>query len=403
VQALIVFLAVVALSVLASNKRLLEVSHVLHLSQLASSGLVFLLMGMLLGPELVGLLGTSDVDRMAPLVALGLSASGLMIGLNLDPAVLRRLPFRVYAASAVQALWTFGVVTLPAAGALALAQGEAWLQAIGGGVMLGAAASLSSPHVAMIWHRSGRMSRLTQLSISVVAMLDDVVALMLFSGAVVFGTSVSVQAGLAWVTFAAIFGITAGALLSFLLHDTKDPSEGAALAMGGVALVAGGSAYLHLSTLLVAVSCGATMAIIGGRMSQQMFSWLLRFERPIFLGLLFLIGANAKVTNPWAWAMLPFFVLLRAMGKGRGARWATRVGKDTLSLPPRPGYALLAQGGLSLCLAIEYLTLVPGERSETVVTVVALAAVVNEALAARFFEKALQPEDPPEPLTGMTS
>jgi hypothetical protein len=66
-----------------------------------------------------------------------------------------------------------------------------------------------------------------------------------------------------------------------------------------------------------------------------------------------------------------------------------------LRLPPQPGFALLGQGGLSLCLLVEYLILVPGDLSQVIFNVGAAAALVNEALAFRAFPLSLSSTDSP--------
>ena len=90
-----------------------------------------------------------------------------------------------------------------------------------------------------------------------------------------------------------------------------------------------------------------------------------------------------------AWALLPGYVGLRFLGKVLGGALARRVAGATLALPPRLGYALIAQGGLALCLVVEYLVLVPGPLSQRVFDVVVAGAVFNELLASRAFRRVL--------------
>jgi hypothetical protein len=82
---------------------------------------------------------------------------------------------------------------------------------------------------------------------------------------------------------------------------------------------------------------------------------------------------------------------LRFLGKVWGGSLARRLAASALELPPRLGYALIAQGGLALCLVVQYLVLVPGELSQHVFDVVTLGAVINEVLASRAFKQVLEP------------
>ncbi|MFP2933926.1 sodium:proton exchanger, partial [Pyxidicoccus sp. 3LG] len=61
----------------------------------------------------------------------------------------------------------------------------------------------------------------------------------------------------------------------------------------------------------------------------------------------------------------------------------------------RLGYALIAQGGLALCLVAEYSMLVPGGLSQRVLDIVVIGAVANELLAGQAFRQVTQPERSP--------
>ncbi|MFP2912603.1 sodium:proton exchanger, partial [Pyxidicoccus sp. 3LFB2] len=116
-----------------------------------------------------------------------------------------------------------------------------------------------------------------------------------------------------------------------------------------------------------------------------------RVERPAFLVLVFLVGCGVHARDWGAWALVPGFVGLRFLGKVLGGKFAQKLVGGTLELPPKLGYALIAQGGLALCLVAEYGMLVPGGLSQRVLDVVVVGAVVNELLAGPAFRQVLGP------------
>ena len=388
-QALLVLLAIGALSVLASNRRLLEAGRFLNLAQLSASGLSFLAIGVVLGPRALGLLGTKDLAALRPIVALGLGLGGLMMGLNLDLRVLRRLPTQVYRAALLQSGLGFVVVTVPLAGLLFATAHFALPEALGAAALLGAAASISSGHLAVLWSRSGRLERSRGLSVALLAMLDDLIGVMVLAVALVLGASSSLGGGLGLVALAVLLGLACGALIAFLAHTVTESAELAAILLGGLALVSGAAAYLRVSALIAGLACGAVLALVGGRAEGAMYRSLLKVERPAYLMLVFLIGAHVDPRNAATWAIVPVFVSLRFLGKVLGGRLAGTALRGVLVVPPRLGYALIAQGGVSLCVVTEYLFLVPSAGSELVFSVAALAALANEALAARAFPSSL--------------
>ncbi len=393
-RTLLVFIAVAALSVLASNQRLLQAGRFFNLAQLSASGLLFLVFGAALGPGAVGLLRPEELAGARPLLALGLGLAGVLIGLHLEPHLLRTLPSRVWAAAAAQSGVAFLAVALPLAGLFLLAAGQQPLVALGAAAVMGGAASVSSSHFAVLWFRTGRLDRRRGVGVALIAMLDDLMGILVLAVALLLGThpDLSVAAGL--VALAVLLGLLCGALTAYLIQGTQG-AELTAILLGAVGLVSGAAALLRVSALIAGLTCGATLAFIGGKAVAQASRALVRTERPVYLGLLFLVGAHVTLADWFAWAILPVFIALRFMGKLWGGKLARKAALGVLPLPPEPGFALIATGGVSLCLLIEYVILVGGPTSQLIFNVGVMAAVVNEILASRAFHRSIAP--PPAP------
>jgi hypothetical protein len=75
-------------------------------------GLPFLFVGFALGPHLLEILSDDIVDRLNPLLALGLGWIGVLFGLQLDRDHLRQFPTRYLALAWLQAAVAFGIVFL---------------------------------------------------------------------------------------------------------------------------------------------------------------------------------------------------------------------------------------------------------------------------------------------------
>lgn len=383
-QALLLFLVVAVLSMVASSPALLRVGHAFGLAQLSASGLLFLVFGVLVGPLALGMLGPEQVDALRPLFALGLAVAGVLIGLNLDPRLLKALPWRVYAAAAAQSLTTALLVGAALFVPLWLGAGVRKLVAAGAAALMGAVASISSPHFGILGVRSGRLERSEGLAITVVAMLDDVFGLLTLMVALAVGAAADPLSGLGLVALAAVLGMLCGLLLAFLSRGVSDEEELFAILLGTVLLVAGAAAYLRLSTLVLGVACGFTLSLVGGPSVQRVYRVLARAERPVYLLLLFLAGSLLQLNDVLVWALLPAFVGVRSLGKVAGGGLARRLGGE-LGLPRQAGWALISQGGLSVCIVLEYLLLVPRPSSHLLFDVAMLGALVNEVLASQAF------------------
>lgn len=399
-QALLLFLIVAALSMVASSRALLQAGRFFGLAQLIASGMLFLVFGVLVGPLVLNILGPAEVETMRPLLAIGLAVAGVLVGLNLDPRLLRALPWRVYAAAAAHSLTTFTLVAGALFFPLWLASGVPPIVAAGAAALLGAVASISSPHFSILGVRGGLLERRAGLAITVVAVLDDLFGLLALAVALVLGAGGvgdvgDVARGLGLVGLAAGLGGLCGLLLAFLARGVEGEEELIAVLFGAVLLVAGAAAYLRLSTLVLGVTCGATLCVVGGFSVQRIYQVLSRVERPVYLLLLFLAGPMLQLKQPLVWAILPAFVAVRFVGKVAGGALAQRVGGE-LGLPKRAGWALVSQGGLSVCVVLEYLLLVPRPSSHLLFDVSLLAAVLNEALAAHSFHVGLLQRSPQE-------
>lgn len=389
-QVLLVLLAVVTLSVLASNRALLRAGRALELTQLFASGLPFAGVGYLVGPSGIQLLPSEDLTELNSVLALLLGVCGLILGLNVDLAVMRRMPGKVYAASAIQSGVTFAVVTLPLWAVLFVNTRLQIQGALGAAAVLGAAASVSSAHLALLWTRAGKLDRLRGFSMSVLAMFDDLVGMSVLAIAIIFGAAATIGGGIALLSAAAGVGVLCGALTAFLIHRLDEGPELSAILIGMAAITAGAAAYTRLSTLIAGLFAGAVLSLVGGRAVQKAAAALTRIERPVYLFLLFLVGAHVRLSLPVVWLVLALFVSLRFVGKIVGGRLAQAKSRGVLPEVPELGYALLAQGGVSVCMAMEYLLLVPRASSQLVLDVVVMAAVLNEILAARTFGLSIQ-------------
>jgi hypothetical protein len=395
VGTLLVFIAVAALSVLASNQRLLQAGRFFNLAQLVASGLSFLVLGAVIGPGAVGLLSASELTDARPLLALALGLAGLLIGLNLEPQLLRALPPRVWGAAVAQSGAAFGAVAVPIA-AVFLATGTLRpLVALGAAAVLGGAASVSSSHFAVLWFRTGRLDRVRGLGVSLIAMLDDLTGIGVLAVALVIAGHPELSVGVGLVALAVLIGFLCGALTAYLIKGASG-AELTAILLGAVGLVSGAAALLKVSALISGLACGATLAFIGGKGVALAWRALARTERPVYLGLLFLIGAHLTLGDVYAWAILPVFVALRFLGKILGGRAARRIAEGALPLPPEPGFALIAQGGVSLCLLIEYVILVEGPTAQLIFNVGVVAAVLNEVLGSRAFHRSMGAPRPAE-------
>lgn len=384
---LLLVIAVALLAVLASQRRLLEARRLL-LAHLAASGLVFILLGVLCGPHGGALLSVPTLASFDPLVALSLGSAGLLLGLSLERSVLKALPFRAFAASFSQSLVTLVLVAGACMAVLWPTGRPDWSADLGGALLLAAAACLSSGHLALLWASSGRITMAQGRSVALLAFIDDFLGLFALAVALVFGTGASPAQGAMFLAEAIALGAVCALLFILLLEGPGRGAEATAILIGGVALVSGAAAYLRVSPLLSGFTAGALLVLFSRRKADGLYRTLSNLERPVYLVLLFLIGAHVNLRDAWAWMFLPAFVGVRFLGKLWGGRLARKIAGLRLSLPTPLGYALIAPGAVSLCILTGYLLLNGGAMAQRIFDLGVVAAVVNEVLAAATFGRA---------------
>lgn len=323
----------------------------LPLRLVLSTGTHFLLLGFLLGPEVSGLLGPHLLESFSPAIVLGLGWIGLLFGMQFEPRALAALDRREVTAGLAQALVAF--LVLAAAGAA----GVAWL---GGGrqallLVLAAAAvaSISTPTGLGIVFGSAPVSGALSRLLSVAASLDGAVGLGALAVVLAFfhpATPDGIVTLLRWLAASVLLGVFAGWLLVSVTRQRPERQELVLFLLGLALLAAGTQAFFHLSALFGAAVAGAFVALVSPS-PQRIQDALTRWEKPVHVIFLLLSGALLR----WpGWQVVPLvvaYVLLRAGAKLAGGLTclpALASGSRT----PGLGLGLLAQGGLSIAMAI---------------------------------------------------
>lgn len=321
---------------------------------LFSTGTHFLLLGFLLGPHGAGLLGPDLLEAFSPAVVLGLGWIGLMFGMQFDPAVAAAIGPGEIIASLAQAAVAFvflAGIGIPVSHVLWGASGEVTVLVL----CAAAIAAISTPTgLAVVFGSApvgGRLSRF----LSVAGSLDGAVglgALAVVLAAFHPGDPVAgpIPSVLSWLLTSVLLGLLAGWLLVSLLRVRPRRPELVLFLIGLGLLAAGTETFFHLSALFGSAVAGAFVARASPaarRLQEALTAW----EKPVHV--VFLLLSGALLSWP-GWGVVPLvlaYVLLRVAAKLAGGLAALPVlppGERT----PALGLGLLAQGGLSIAMAV---------------------------------------------------
>lgn len=354
------------------------------------SGAEYLLLGILLGPQVSGILSPDAVESFAPITSLGLGWMGALIGAQLVLPRMVRTAAVLYRVALVESLLTFAFTgALMATGIYATFDVTPRV-AIIAGIGLGAVATVSATAgVAVVARQLGRRSPVVQqleVASATNAVVGILVSGLLFAivhpdpNATVVGRPLTPTE---WAVITIAVGVVGGALFHLFVGEERKVDRLFISLAGAVILVSGAATYLRVSPLLAAVCFGFVLAnTTRGR--AQITIALERVERPLYFALLVLAGATWR-PSVRDWVVLVFlFLLVRIAAKIGAARLAARWNGMLPALGPHWGRGLLGQGGLALAVALSYLYQEDVPLANLVFTAAVASVLLTDVLSARF-------------------
>jgi Kef-type K+ transport system membrane component KefB len=349
---------------------------------LASPGLPYLVIGVLVGPAVFDIISASNLAKLQPAVMVGIGSIGLLAGLRLNFRRMRTLlEFEHIRSAGIIALFTALAVGLPACLLLARYVGAAWpnwseLRAgdISGLALLGPVAP-----AALLIIATALVSGTTPIQYTVerykakgwmstfaiyVAEFSEVLGILMFSlvfaiannGATFFGFVELDMLG--WVVFQVAVGIIFGVLFTWFIGG-DDAKEKLLVALLGIIVFSSGVAYfLRLSPLLITFVVGLVLANFSG-FAERIRVRLEAVEKPFFIVIFLFAGMQLVPAMTW-WSLLliPGYALFRWGGKYVGGEVAFRTSQRGEHIIRGVGSALVSQGGLAVAMVLSYLQVV---------------------------------------------
>lgn len=348
------------------------------------TGTEFILVGVALGDELIGLLDEQTIRSLTPLFGLGLGAIGLIFGIQLELDKILRFPSRYLLMAVIQAAFTMLVVFSVSYFVLDALFGPDGGQGtlVAALVLAATAACTAQTALALINSEFGlRGARVMEL-LRYISSVDAVVGLAAFGFAICllprypllgFNAGVSLQ----WFALSLALGTAMGFLLHLLTRVRCSEGELLIFVVGMVVFSGGIALYFRLSPLFINAIMGFLVANLPGS-KNRIFNLLVRLEKPFYVVFLILAGAIWRPESPWALLIAAFYLGLRFLGKVFGGFLAARAAPDDFRPPNALGLGLISQGGIAIAMVMNYYQLSPADVTGVVVTTVLIAVILNE-------------------------
>lgn len=357
------------------------------------SGAEYLVLGILLGPEVSGLIRTNVVDSFGPFLVLAIGWMGAAIGAQFHLPTLLRVRGPFYQVAFLQTVLSLGVVGAAMTATFAWVTGEPWHAVVVPGVVLGCIAAASTlTGLRLVAHR--RLNRRVLVrQIEVASGMDAAVAITGFSILLCLfhaapPAEVRPPTPTEWVVVSILIGCLGGALFHLFLGQERDRDRLFISLVGAITLASGAAAFTRLSPLLPTMLIGAIL-VNTTRNRYEIKAVLSAVQRPIhFLLLVFAGAAWTPVESVWIIPILLFFVV-RIFAKVGSARIAARVSGLLPALGPHWGRALLGQGSLATAIALNYRLYDTSALPNVVFTAALVSVLLTDLLSARFVRAAL--------------
>ncbi|MBV6522590.1 MAG: hypothetical protein MNPFHGCM_02738 [Gemmatimonadaceae bacterium] len=360
------------------------------------SGAEYILLGILLGPQVSGLLTAGMLQDLAPASALALGWMGAIVGSRFLLTALVRVPGAIYRVAFVESLLTMFVVGGAQFYMLRWLFSLSDERALAPAIALGAFATLSSHAGIEVAARRFRERS------ALVAALRTTTGANAFLAVCTFGILLSFEHAPSatlvrqltpteWTVVNVAIGIVGGGLFHLFLGDEKRIDR-LFISLGGIiVLVSGAATYLRLSPVMAGMFFGTTL-INTTRQRAEVGAALYRIERPLYFVLLVFAGASWRPSAQPAW-LLPvlLFVVARITAKIGGARLVARINDLLPVLGNNWGYALLGQGGLIIALAVNYVYADTLALPNVVFTTALVSVLLTDMLSGRFASSAIAP------------
>lgn len=362
------------------------------------SGAEYLVLGILLGPQVSGFMSTDVVRSFAPFMTLALGWTGAALGMQLYLPRLIQTRAIVYRTALLEASIAFIAVTGVMVAGFSWAFSLTYSQVILPAVTLGAIAVASASSALPLFEESDSHPIVEQLETT--ALIDSVFAILVF-GLLLCVVHVNVDVGgrsltaTEWAAIAIGIGVVGGTLFHLFIGAERNPDRLFIALAGAILLGSGAAAYLRLSPLLSSLLIGAILVNTSSN-REEIAKLMASVEKPLYFVLLIFAGAAWSPSQQNWIAPVALFIFMRIAAKLGAARLAVRIERRVETLGINWGRALFTQGTLALAIALNYSLNDTQIVPNVVFTAAVVSVLVNDLFGARIISALI---DEPEEIT----
>jgi len=368
-----------------------------------ASGAEYLVLGFVLGPQVLSVVNHSLIETFQPVVLVGVSWLGLVLGVSYLRVGQRAVPLKHVllgvALSAVVSACVSAAVLFAAERFTKLQR----LEIVAFAAVCGLVCSETTRHsVRWIAERHGAKGPLSDLA------ADTARASALFACAALSvvnawlpGAALPAFSVLGRVGITLALGFVLGATATLLLGREFRRDESWGILLGTSLLGIGAAARLGLSPITVTFAMGLTLATVS-RHRIDIKAMVTPTEKPVLLPVILLAGAYVNVKLPPALLFLVAGALIvKVVARVLSGSALSLAVPAARGVGLEFGVSMLSSGALGLAVALAFTLRHPGAVSDAVLVLAAVGVLIGEWLGPAALRRALtvageiSPEEPP--------
>lgn len=358
------------------------------------SGIEYVALGFVIGPQALDLVGTDILASFEPVVYVALGWLAFAVGLDFGFSGDKRVSTASLVLGTLSALTTGAAVAAAAWFAMVrlhVAATPTDRILLAGGV--GAACSETTRHaVRWVVDRHIADGPLAE-RLDEVAHTDDFFPLLAVAALFALEPTrhVIVRMPLRdWPAITIGLGLLLGGGAALLVRSELRLDDTWGVLFGVTLIAIGTSARLGLSTLTATFFVGIAVSLLS-RHRRELRAMVSPTERPVLLPALLLAGARIDLHMSPALAWIAAAAIGARLASKVVVGWMLAVSsRSARSAGPFVGLSLLSSGGLAVCIGLVFALRFPGFVGDTVLTIAVLAATVGEFIGPARLRRALR-------------
>lgn len=355
---------------------------------ITNSGIIYLLLGYIIGPNVLKVLDLQVLNDLSLLIAFVLGWTGFIIGLQINAKQMRRFPISYYWKTLLIFTLNFVFMTL---GLLIVKQfiyNRFTLTEI---IVLSIAGSISSPLLIGLLKKDykirGKLIHFLQFH----SAYDNMVSIVIIGIMIFLGNELKNEVPIIIKNMSILLaGATIMAIIFYYIaKDIKSVPQYFLLIIGFILMLVGTAMHMGQSVIFISFLFGMILANLPIN-TWKLFQTISNTEKPIYLLLLIFIGARL----PQSTYMLLLIIIIYSFGRfiiKYISSWI--IISKFRELKPNIGIIGLSgigMGGLSLAFGLDYYLLNNYSFGENVLLILAVAYILNDTFSLKLLEKKIQ-------------